>query len=139
MRRYLLIFMGLMLAASAFAASGCGSGEAEQSNGATGITQEESQEIARQYVINEPTFAFDGMEDTLNLAETITLKCPYCWEFVFEFDCAAAGYGNRTDFMVAQVITPHTARVAVMEGVVATAVMDGKWDMMEQKLIEGVE
>jgi len=138
-RRYLLIFMGLMLAASVFAASGCGSGEAEQSNGATGITQEESQEIARQYVINEPTFAFDGIEDTLKLVETINLKCPYCWEFVFEFDCAAAGYGNRTDLMVAQVITPHTARVAVQEGVVATAVMDGRWDMMEQKLIKGVE
>ncbi len=131
MSKYRLLILCLTLVASAFVASACNSGEAE------GVTQESSQEIARQYVLNEPTFKFDGIEETLKLADTITLKCPYCWEFVFEFDCRQPGYGDRTGLMLAQVITPHTARIEVQKGAVASAVMDGKWDMMKQMSIEG--
>ena len=116
-------------------ASACSSGEAGQSTGPQGISQEESQEIARQYVINEPTFVFDGMGETLALVSSTTLKCPYCWEFAYQFDCRQSGYGNRTGLMVAQVITPHTARIVVQEGKVTSAVMDGSWDMMGQKRI----
>jgi hypothetical protein len=134
-KKYLALVLGLIALASVFVTSACNSSEAG-GNGGTGITQDESQLIARDFVIKEPTFAFDGMLDTLNLVETITLRCPYCWEFVYEFDCAAAGYGDRTDVIVAQVITPHSARVTVQEGVVTSAAMDGKWDMIEQKLIE---
>ena len=127
--------LSLMAAASVFMASACSSGEASQTTGPQGISQEESQEIARQYVTDEPTFVFDGMGETLALVNTTTLKCPYCWEFAYQFDCRQAGYGNRTGLMVAQVITPHTARIVVQEGNVTSAVMDGSWDMMGQKLI----
>jgi hypothetical protein len=135
MRRGLLLFVSLMAVVSVFIASACSSGEARQTTGPEGISQEESQEIARQYVINEPTFVFDGMAETLALVSSTTLKCPYCWEFAYQFDCRQAGYGNRTGLMVAQVITPHTARIVVQEGKVTSAVMDGSWDMMGQKLI----
>ena len=111
----------------------CSSSEAGQLNGPKGISQEESQVIARQYVIDDPTFQFDGMMDTLTLVATITLKCPYCWEFVYQFDCGRAGYGNRTGLMLAQVITPHTTRIVVQEGMVTSAMMDGSWDMVGQK------
>jgi hypothetical protein len=113
----------------------CSSGEAGSNTGNKGISQEESQEIARKYVINDPTFQFDGMMGTLALMNTTTLNCPYCWEFAYQFDCRQAGYGNRTGLMVAQVITPHTARIVVQEGKVASAVMDSNWDMMGQKVI----
>jgi len=135
MMKHLLLLVSLMAVASVFMASACSSGEAGQSTGPEGISQEESQEIARQYVINEPTFVFDGMGETLALVNTTTLKCPYCWEFAYQFDCRQAGYGNRTGLMVAQVITPHTARIVVQEGKVTSAVMDGSWDMMGQKRI----
>ena len=135
MRRHLLLILSLMAVASVFMVSACSSSEAGQITGPGGISQEESQEIARQYVINEPTFVFDGMAETLALVNTTTLKCPYCWEFVYQFDCRQAGYGNRTGLMVAQVITPHTATIVVQEGKVTSAVMDSKWDMMGQKFI----
>ncbi|HUV52345.1 MAG TPA: hypothetical protein VMW64_04635, partial [Dehalococcoidia bacterium] len=80
MRRWLALVLGLMVLASVFVASACNSSEAG-GNGGTGITQEESQLIARDFVVKEPTFVFDGMIDTLKLVETITLRCPYCWEF----------------------------------------------------------
>jgi hypothetical protein len=124
-----------MVVASVFIASACSSSEAGQITGPEGISQEESREIARQYVINEPTFVFDGMVETLALVSTTTLKCPYCWQFVYQFDCRQAGYGNRMGLMLAQVITPHTATMVVQEGKVTSAVMDGSWDMMGQKPI----
>ena len=135
MRRHLLLVFGLIAVASVFVASACSSSEASQSTGPQGISESDSQEIARQYVIKEPTFVFDGMMGTLALVSTTTLRCPYCWEFVYQFDCRQAGYGNRTGLMVAQVITPHTARVVVQEGKVTSAVMDASWDMMGQKPI----
>ncbi len=135
MRRGLFLLVSLLAVASVFVLAACSSGEAGSNTGSKGISQEESQEIARQYVINDPTFQFDGMMETLALVSTTTLKCPYCWEFAYQFDCRQAGYGNRTGLMVAQVITPHTARIVVQEGKVTSAVMDGNWDMMGQKTI----
>lgn len=98
--------------------------------------QNESREIAKDYLLNSSTFRFDGIEDGVMLVETNTLKCPYCWEFVFEFQCRHAGYGNRTGQILAQVITPHTARIIVEQGRVTSAIMDGKWNMLEQRMIE---
>ncbi|HEX77373.1 MAG TPA: hypothetical protein G4O03_03050 [Dehalococcoidia bacterium] len=103
----------------------------------TPVSQEQSQQIAEDYVRNCPTFAFDGIEETLRLVETITLRCPYCWEFVFRFQSRHAGYGDRTGQVLAQVLTTHTARIIVQEGEVIQAVMDDEWDMMQQKPIKG--
>lgn len=61
------------------------------------VSQEESQEIARNYLLNCPTFRFDGIKDTVELAATNQAVCPYCWQFVFEFQCQHAGYGDRAD------------------------------------------
>lgn len=99
--------------------------------------QVESQRIAEDYfLLNSPTFKFDGIEESLKLVDTNTFKCPYCWEFMFEFQCRHAGYGNRTSKMLVEVITPHTARIIVKQGRVVSAILDEKWDMMEQKMIE---
>jgi hypothetical protein len=135
MRRGLFLLVSLLAVASVFVLASCSSSEAGSNTGSKGISQEESQEIARQYVINDPTFQFDGMMDTLTLVSTTTLKCSNCWEFVYQFDCRQAGYGNRTGLMVAQVITLHTARIIVQDGKVTSAVMDSNWDMMGQKTI----
>jgi len=117
-------------------AAGCASSEADQSGGFTAVSQEESQEIAQEYLLNDSTFKFDGMEETLRLVDVDTLRCPYCWAFVFEFESRHSGYGDRTGLVILQVITPHTARIVVQEGEAVSAVMDVKWDMMEQKLID---
>jgi hypothetical protein len=134
MRRYCLVLVSVMLVGSVLA-GGCASGEGAQDDGVTEVSQDESRSIARAYVVNSPTFRFDGMEETLELVSEDTLRCPYCWEFVFEFDSRHSGYGDRTNQALAQVITPHTARITVQEGEVVSAVMDGKWDMMKQELL----
>jgi len=102
----------------------------------TQMTKEGSQAIAEEFVRNSPTFSFDGMEETLKLTETLTARCPFCWSFTFEFDSRAAGYGDRTGKMLAQVITHHRAVVMVQLHEITSAVMDEKWDMIMQREIE---
>ena len=113
--------------------SSCGSNGSEQDEGATVVTVEESERIAREYVTGSPTFQFDGIEETLVLVYTVTLRCPYCWEFELRFDCRHAGYGHRTGLALAQVITSHTARIEVIGGEVTDAFLDGRWSMMKQR------
>ncbi len=100
----------------------------------TTITEEESFEIAWQFTLNSPTYKYDG--EGLHHIKTLGLQCPDCWQFVFEFTCRHAGYGNRSKQMVLQMITHHTAVVTVEGGKVTCAVLDGQWDMINQKGIE---
>ncbi|UCH42991.1 MAG: hypothetical protein JSW16_00145 [Dehalococcoidales bacterium] len=103
------------------------------------VTQEESQNVAGEFVRDDPTFVYDGMEDTLALVDVTTARCPYCWLFTYEFDSRHAGYGDRTGQVLAQVITPHQVQIGVQMLEVTTAVMDGQWDMLRQGLIDGDE
>ncbi len=97
------------------------------------FTEEESLKIARNFVENSPTYKFDGFD--LVHKETTVLKCPSCWQFVFEFKSRHAGYGDRTGKILAEVITPHTAKVTVTEGRVSSAILDERWDMIKQEMI----
>ena len=99
-------------------------------------TKQESQKIAEEFIINSPTFAYDGIADSLELERTFTARCPSCWVFIFTFECSSAGYGDRTGQELAQVITPHTATIAVEQGEITAAELDEKWDMLKQKLYE---
>jgi len=114
-------------------------GSVSEDGGVRVVSQEESQQIAEEFVRNSPTFVFDGIEDSLVLADTLTQGESYSGQFVFEFESSQAGYGNRTGQMLAQVITPHRAVITVAEGEVTSAVMDDKWDMIEQKELDEQE
>jgi hypothetical protein len=96
----------------------------------TGVTEAESKEIARAFVENSSTYQFDGFDLAYN--QTTVLRCPYCWIFAFDFASRHAGYGDRTGQVLAQVITPHTAEVTVINGTITSAVLDGQWDMLTQ-------
>ena len=111
------------------------SGNVTELSAFTQMSKEESQKIAEEFLRNSPTFVFDGIEDTVRLVDTITLRCPCCWQFIFEFESRHAGYGDRTGQALAQVITPHKAAITVEQGEVRYAVMDGKWDMINQKML----
>jgi hypothetical protein len=94
------------------------------------VTEAESREIARAFVASSPTYRYDGFD--LRYNQTIVMRCPYCWLFVFEFTSRHAGYGNRTGQVLAQVLTPHQAEVTVLNGTITSAVLDGRWDMLTQ-------
>ena len=100
------------------------------------IPQEVSRKFAEDFLKNSPTFVFDGIEDSLKLTKTLTARCPSCWVFTFEFDSRHAGYGDRARQVLAQVLTPHRATIGVEQGKIKSAVMDDKWDMLNQKTLD---
>ena len=131
MKRWLCLGADLLVALSVLGVLGCTSGRAGE------WTLEESRAVAEDYLESSPTFAFDGIEGSIVLVGNETMRCPYCWAFSFDFECSHAGYGDRTGQYLAQVITPHTAWIAVHRGEVVQAVMDGVWDMIEQQMLAG--
>ncbi|MDD5511901.1 MAG: hypothetical protein PHI12_14010 [Dehalococcoidales bacterium] len=100
------------------------------------LTEEGSRELAEKFVRNSPTFKFDGNQVTLELVETLYPDIENAWQFIFHFESAHAGYGDRTGQVLAQVMTPHEAVITIEQGEIKNAVMDEKWDMIQQKQID---
>ncbi len=94
-----------------------------------------SLDVARYFIKTNPTFSFDGMEETLD-AKIIAVRESFPEQYVIEaeFSTLHGGYGDRTDKMVTQAITPHTLEMVVSNGNVVSAIIDEEWDEINQKL-----
>ncbi|MBN1863051.1 MAG: hypothetical protein JW790_05350 [Dehalococcoidales bacterium] len=112
-------------------------GEIEETVSARQITQEMSRQVAEDFVRSSPTFSFDGIEPSLTLSETLIGKCPFCWLFVFDFDCSHPGYGDRSGLSLAQVITHHQASIVIEQLGIRSATIDDEWDMLTQTYLGG--
>ncbi len=133
------VFLALIMLTAGMA--GCAQTDGNEGNENNGqqptYTEEESKEIARDFVEASPTYKFDGYN--LTHKETLypeVVNCTDCYGFVFEFESRHAGYGNRTGKMLAQVITPHEAHITVKNGEVTSALLDNKWDIINQTLVD---
>ncbi|MBN1369688.1 MAG: hypothetical protein JW954_05585 [Dehalococcoidaceae bacterium] len=104
-------------------ATGCGQAQMH--------TEESSRKVAEEFVRQEATFRFDGIPETLEVASTTAIG--EGWQFAIEYESRHAGYGDRSGEALLEVITPHTCLVTVENGEVVSAVMDQKWDMIEQQ------
>lgn len=93
-------------------------------------------QIAVDFLKGAPTFAYDGIEGTLEVVDTVIMESyPVQYVVVISFDSSHAGYGDRSDQIVAQVITSHEARVKVVNGEIVGAVIDGVWDEVAQEIL----
>ena len=102
-------------------------------------TEEQAEDIARDLIEKCPTFLYDGLRESLKLVSTEKLEGENIWRFTYVFECRHAGYGDRSDQMVAEVLTRHEAVVTVKENMVEKAVLDGEWNIRTQSTISGVE
>lgn len=127
MKKALLVITGIIVLAAI--AAGCAPEPAPEPHG-----EAVSRQVALEFVKNEATFVYDGMEDTLKLVKTEELSA-HSWRFSYEFQSRHSGYGDRTGQVLLQVITPHQAVVTVTDGQVVKAIMDGKWDMTKQEML----
>jgi len=110
------------------------------SNGGKPVSEEESSEMACEFLMNSPAFRYDGIQETIEHVETVhpyPIDRPYLWVFVFTFKCRHAGYGDRRGQTLLEVMTPHKAHIVVQESRVVPAVMDKRWDMIARKMIRG--
>ncbi len=94
-----------------------------------------AEEIALEFLKNGATFKFDGIEGTIEVEETRILESyPVQYIVIISFDSSHAGYGDRTGQVLAQVVTPHSAWIKVVNGEVVSAVLDNTWDELNQEL-----
>ena len=90
--------------------------------------------IAKHFIMNASTYAFDGIDGTLLVLETTSLESwPVQYVVVFSFESSHAGYGDRSGEMLAQVVTTHIATVKVVNGKVVQAVIDDAWNELDQR------
>src|SRR5574342_681847 len=96
-------------------------------------TQEEQERsealgVAQKFIVTSPTFAFDGIMDTLDTVYVGSTKSiPPQYIIKISFDSAHGGFGDREGQILTQVITPHTMEIVVSEGIVISAVTDETW------------
>jgi hypothetical protein len=94
-------------------------------------------ELAREFLVQAPTFGFDGIPETLNVTEIRIMESfPVQYVVVIEFDSRHAGYGDRAGQALAQIITWHIVEVRIVSDNVVSAILDGNWDELTQRLIE---
>ncbi|MBN2335935.1 hypothetical protein JXL21_10295 [Candidatus Bathyarchaeota archaeon] len=101
-------------------------------SGAPRFTEEHAVQVATQYLDGMPTYAFDGMPDTVEVVKVEPLRMPNTWEVTIEFTSRNGGYGDRTGVFVITVLTPHTTRIVVSEGRVIRAVTDEVYDEVNE-------
>jgi hypothetical protein len=102
---------------------------------ALSTSPEEAENISNAWIETSPTYSFDGYNLKLEKHEVLE-AIPQQHLITYTFTSRHGGYGNRTDRMVTQVLTPHTIEVTVSDNNVTSAVIDGEWDELSQEPIE---
>ncbi|MBN1191289.1 MAG: hypothetical protein JXA46_16155 [Dehalococcoidales bacterium] len=95
------------------------------------------QRIAEEFVRQEATYRFDGIPETFRMTGAIPLGDG--GKYSIDFDSRHSGYGDRNGQMPSGTITHHTAEIIVQNGAITAAVMDGIWDMFNQRMLHGIE
>jgi len=128
--------------ALAFASFNASPNDANNVQGKIGEKEfEEQRDIAiqeaRRFILESPTFAFDGLIDTLQVEYVSVMESfPVQYNIEARYTSAHAGFGNREGQMLAQVLTPHTVKLIVSESRVISAITDKDWDEMNSQFIQ---
>ena len=69
--------------------AGCIGGDRDSSAGDEVFSESMSQQIALDYVMSMEHYTLYNATNLQHL-ETLTLECPYCWQFTYEFDLVSA-------------------------------------------------
>jgi hypothetical protein len=93
-------------------------------------TQEQASAISLILVKNSPTFSYDGVKDSIRLVKAESPDNGQTWKLVYSFKTAHPGHGDRSDQVLAQVVTGHTAEVTVTKCKITAAVCDKTWDLL---------
>ena len=94
---------------------------------------------ARSYLKGMPTYAFDGLSDSVEVAKVEPLRMLNTWEVTIAFTSSHSGYGDRSGQIVLQVLTPHVTRIVVSEGRVTRAVTDETYDELNESILPGID
>lgn len=97
-------------------------------------TEDEAATNAKSFLVNGPTFRFDGIESSVQIAKAEKIARDV-WIVTLSFECRHSGYGDRVGQMLLQVITPHTMDLRIDKGEIVAAIIDGVWDELRQRYL----
>ncbi len=105
--------------------------------GPINASRDRATRIALEFMRNSPTYKFDGIPETLMFKDHSTLESLRLRHVVtVVFDCRQSGYGDRTEQVLAQVVTHHGAVVRVVKTTIVSAVIDQRWDEVNQRILD---
>lgn len=93
-------------------------------------TIEQTQKIVEEWIKNQPTYKFDGQNLTLKDAKELANDF---YRFLYDFETKHAGYGNRSRQQLEEKVTSHLLEITAQNSRVLYALIDGRWDEVEQK------
>jgi hypothetical protein len=107
-----------------------------QADGNCTFNQSHSKAIIERWLEKEsPTYTSDVIAGTLKQISNTTLRCPNCFEFIYEFHSTYPGYGDRTGKILPQVKTKHNITFVIESGNLSKAIIDDSWDELKQSPI----
>ena len=129
----IILVLPLILLAALLMASCDSDSDSISSDDSVWKLKKDSQQIAENYLLDSPTFTFDGIKDSFEQSPEAEAAGPDKWRFLFSFTSTYEDYGDRSDEQLVKKETYHEAYITVFDGEVIKAVMDNYWDMIEQK------
>jgi hypothetical protein len=100
-----------------------------------GITENDSEKIidfTRQFIINGPTFSYDGIPDSLEIKIVSADDSDSKFLLEGKFKTLHTGYGNRENLDLPEDITLHTIMISIVDEKIISAVIDNQWDELNQ-------
>lgn len=110
-------------------AAGC---SGDHLTGMAVLTSDDAKALAEEFIVSSPTFSFDGYG--LTLVEAHGSRSTYY--LTYKFTSQYAGYGDRTGKSYSMGPVEHEAVLTIRRGEVVGAVLDERYDMLSQSLID---
>ena len=89
-------------------------------------------DITTQFIVTSPTFSYDGIFETLEIK---IISSDYSnSKFLLEgkFKTIHAGYGNRKNLDLPEDDTLHTIMISIADEKIISAIIDNRWDELNQ-------
>ena len=129
---------------SIIALAGCSTGINQNLNlenksnttSSSSLTESHAKAIAEDFIKNSAaTYKFDG--GNLQFKSMVVQESyPETYVLTYSFMSRQAGYGDRSGLFSAQVMTLHELKAGIVNGKVASAVTDGKYNEITGNMIE---
>lgn len=98
--------------------------------------QEQAVALTEQFIKNTATYAFDGVENSIKKVKVETTDNGRTWQLVYLFKCRHPGYGDRSNQVLAEVITEHSVQVTIQGCRIVTAICDKNYDLLTNRQIK---
>ena len=96
----------------------------------TTCSKEQASAAAFSLIKNSPTFSFDGIKDSIRQVKADSPDNGVTWGLFYTFKTAHPGHGDRSDQVLAQVVTEHAAQIILKKCKISSAVCDNTWDLI---------